>query len=53
VLYEEKDIRADYQTLFELIDDLGSRQTPTLVVDNRVIPGFHPAEYEAALAANR
>jgi glutaredoxin 3 len=49
--YEEKNIRGDYQALYELIDDLGSRQTPTLVVGERVIAGFDPAEYQAALIA--
>lgn len=53
MVYEDKDIRADYQALFELIEEFGSRQTPTLVVGERVIPGFRPEEYEAALAARR
>jgi hypothetical protein len=53
VVYQDKDIRADYQALFELIEDFGSRRTPTLVVGERVIPGFRPEEYEAALVASR
>jgi glutaredoxin 3 len=51
VRYKEKNIRGDYQALYELIDDLGSRQTPTLVVGERVIAGYDPAEYDAALTA--
>jgi glutaredoxin len=49
VEFVEKDVRKDYQALYELIDDLGSRQTPTLLVDKKVILGFDPREYAAAL----
>lgn len=48
----EKDVRKDYQALYELIDDLGSRQTPTLLANGKVILGFDPDGYEAALAAS-
>ncbi|MDE3137893.1 MAG: hypothetical protein KGL59_15035 [Acidobacteriota bacterium] len=49
--FEEKNVRGDYQALYELIDELGSRQTPTLLVDRKVILGFDPDEYTAALGA--
>ena len=49
--FEEKNVRSDYQALYELIDDLGGRQTPTLVVNEQVIFGFDPDGYAAALAA--
>jgi glutaredoxin len=51
VEFVEKDVRKDYQALYELIDELGSRQTPTLLVNGKVILGFDPDGYEAALAA--
>jgi glutaredoxin len=49
VEFEEKNVRGDYQALYELIDDLGSRQTPTLLANGKVILGFDPRGYEAAL----
>ena len=49
VEFEEKDIRTDPVALRELVEDLGSRSTPTLVVDGQVVIGFDPAEYDAAL----
>ena len=33
----------------ELVEDLKSRSTPTLVVDGQLVIGFDPVEYEAAL----
>ena len=45
----EKDVRSDYQALFELVEDLGSRQTPTLRVGDRVILGFDPVAYDEGL----
>ena len=49
--FEEKNVRGDYQALYELIEDLGGRQTPTLLVGEQVIFGFDPEGYESALAA--
>jgi glutaredoxin len=51
VEFEEKNVRSDYQALYELIDDLGGRQTPALVAGEQVIFGFDAERYEAALAA--
>ena len=49
VEFEEKNIRADSGAMRELVEDLSSRSTPTLVVDGKVVIGFDPAEYDAAL----
>ena len=49
MLFEEKNVRGDYQALFELVEELGSRQTPTLRVGSRVILGFDPAAYDEGL----
>jgi hypothetical protein len=53
VKFQEKDVRRDYQALYELVDDLGGRQTPTLLAGEQVVFGFDPERYEAALAASR
>ena len=47
--FEEKDIRSDPESLRELVEELQSRATPTLVVGDKVLVGFDPAEYEMAL----
>lgn len=49
--FEERDIRADDEYKRELVQDLNSRSTPTLVVGDRVVMGFDAAEYEKALDA--
>lgn len=49
VPFEEKNIRSDLEGLRELVEDVGSRVTPTLVVGSKVVVGFDAAEYEAAL----
>jgi len=49
VEFEEKNIRADPGAMRELVEDLKSRSTPTLVVDGQLVIGFDPVEYEAAL----
>jgi len=49
VEFEEKNIRADPGAMRELVEDLNSRSTPTLVVDGQLVIGFDPVEYEAAL----
>lgn len=40
----------DPEALRELVEELQSSATPTLVVGGRVIVGFDPQAYEAALA---
>jgi glutaredoxin len=47
--FEEKDIRSDPEALRELVEDLNSRSTPTLVINGKVVVGFDPAEYECIL----
>jgi glutaredoxin len=51
VAFEEKNIRADDEYKRELVEDLNSRSTPTLVVGDRVVMGFDAAEYERVLEA--
>lgn len=53
IAFEEKDIRADPEALRELVEDVRSSVTPTLVVGDKVVMGFDPAEYEAALLKAR
>jgi glutaredoxin len=50
VQFELKDIREDPAALRELVEGLQSRATPTLVVGDKVIMGFDPEQYQAALA---
>ncbi|MGH9592723.1 MAG: glutaredoxin family protein [Bryobacteraceae bacterium] len=50
--YEERNIRQDAEFLRELVEDLDSRTTPTLVVDSHVIMGFDAEKYESALSGN-
>jgi arsenate reductase-like glutaredoxin family protein len=38
--------------LLELVEEHRSNATPTLVAGGRVIIGFRPEEYQAALAAD-
>jgi len=49
VRLEEKDICNDAEALRELVQELHSRATPTAVFGTKVVEGFDPAEYEAAL----
>lgn len=49
ITFVEKDIRTDREYIRELVEDHGSRTTPTLVAGGRVIPGFDPEEYAAVL----
>ncbi len=44
-------MRGDYAALRELVEDCNSRQTPTALIDDRVLMGFEPGQYEAALRA--
>ncbi len=47
--FEEKNIRSDAETLRDLVEHLGSPATPTVVIGDRVVIGFDPVEYDAAL----
>lgn len=49
--FEERDIRADDAYKRELVEDLKSRSTPTLVAGDKVVMGFDPGEYAQALGA--
>jgi arsenate reductase-like glutaredoxin family protein len=51
VSFEERDVRADAQARWTLIEDLESSVTPTVVLGGRVLVGFNREEYEAALGA--
>jgi glutaredoxin len=51
VTYEEKDIRGDPEFLRELVDDLKSRTTPTLVVGEKVVMEFDPDKFLDAIGA--
>ncbi len=42
VPYVEYDVTQDTKALDRLLDELGSRQTPTIVVDGEVLIGFDP-----------
>ena len=46
---EVRDVRANLEFVRELVEDLNSRATPTVVIGNGVIIGFDPEAYEAAL----
>ncbi len=49
VSFVEKDIRSDPEFLRELVEDLESRTTPTLVVGDKVVVGFDPDKFLDAL----
>lgn len=42
VPFVKYDVSQDQEALGRLLDDLGSRQTPTIVVDDQVLIGFDP-----------
>lgn len=42
VPFVEYDVTQDTKALDRLLDELGSRQTPTIVVDGEVLIGFDP-----------
>ena len=46
---EVRDVRANLEFVRELVEDLNSRATPTAVIGKRVIIGFDPEAYDAAL----
>jgi len=49
IAFPEKDVRSDPEFLRELVEDLKSRTTPTLVVGEQVLIGFDPDKFQAAL----
>jgi len=46
---EIRDIRSNPEYVRELVEDLKSQATPTVVIDKRVIIGFDPQAYDIAL----
>jgi glutaredoxin len=51
VSYQEKDIRSDPEILRELVEDLKSSTTPTLVVGENVVIGFDPDKFLDAIGS--
>lgn len=49
VAFEEINIRRDAEALRELVEELHSRVTPTVVFGKEIVLGFDAAKYEAAL----
>jgi len=49
VAYTEKDITQDREALAELVEELHSRATPTVVVDGEVVVGFDAARLQELL----
>lgn len=47
--YQERDVRTDPEFLRELLEDLGSNTTPTLVIGETVIVGFDREKIQSAL----
>lgn len=47
--FVEKNVRADRDAVMELTQKYRSNATPTLVAGDRVIIGFQPEDYEAAI----
>jgi glutaredoxin len=47
--FEERDIRANPEYFRVLTEDLDSRTTPTLVLEDKIIVGFDQDEYERVL----
>lgn len=46
---EIRDIRSNPEYVRELVEDLKSQATPTVVIGGRVIIGFDPQAYDRAL----
>jgi glutaredoxin len=46
---EIRDIRSNPEFVRELVEDLKSQATPTVVIGKRVIIGFDPQAYDIAL----
>lgn len=51
VSFVEYDITKDTKALDRLLDELESRQTPTIVVDDQVLIGFDPEKLAKLLDA--
>jgi glutaredoxin len=47
--FEERDIRANPEYFRVLTEELDSRTTPTLVLEDKIIVGFDQDEYERVL----
>jgi glutaredoxin-like protein NrdH len=43
ITFEERDITADPENRRVMTETYASKETPTLVIDEQVIPGFNPA----------
>jgi len=50
VPFVAKDVRQDAEALRELVEDLHSRSTPTIVVGEKTMVGFERAKLDAMLA---
>ena len=46
---EIRDIRSNPEYVRELVEDLKSQATPTVIIGKRVIIGFDPQAYDIAL----
>jgi glutaredoxin len=51
VSFQEKDIRSDPEFLRELVEELKSRTTPTLVVGEKILMGFDPDKFLDAIGS--
>jgi len=49
---EIRDIRKNPEFVRELVEDLQSQATPTVVIGQRVIIGFDPQAYDIALGTS-
>jgi glutaredoxin len=49
IVFEVKDVSADYSTVRELVAKYNSRSTPTIVVGEQVMIGFDPERLEKLL----
>lgn len=50
VEFVDKDVSVDVQAQRELVVDLGSRATPTVVIGDEVLIGFEQAKVDEALS---
>ena len=48
--FEERDVRAKEEYVFQLVRTYDSRTTPTIVVDDEVMVGFDPERLDELLA---
>jgi glutaredoxin len=49
IVFEVKDVSADYSAVRELVAKYNSRSTPTIVVGEQVMIGFDPERLEKLL----